>query len=75
MARFPKKQPNPKKEVSFGRDHMRATDSIAQIEARKALPGLRLTDKEKVDSGEYEWIDVIPKLGAKYKALRKIVKS
>lgn len=75
MARFPKKQPDPKKDKGFGKDHLRATDSISQIEARKALPGLRLSDKEKIDSGEYEWVDVVPPIGAKYKALRKIVKS
>lgn len=39
--------------------------------AIKSMDKLYLTDKEKLESGEYEWITVQPAFGKSYKVLRK----
>lgn len=36
-----------------------------------SLNKVYLTDKEKIESGEYSWVTVIPEFGKAYKALRK----
>lgn len=40
--------------------------------AMESLISLKEIEKERIDSGEYVWIDVEPKIGAKYSVLRHI---
>ena len=39
--------------------------------AIKSLTKVILSDKEKVKSGNYEWITITPKIGKSYKVLKK----
>jgi hypothetical protein len=39
--------------------------------AQNSLPDLKMTEKEKIESGEYEWITITPKVGKSYKVLKK----
>ena len=39
--------------------------------AENSLPELKLTEKEKLESGKYEWVTVTPKFGKPYRVLKK----
>ena len=53
------------------RDSIKTHPHLSRSIAKKAIEELKLTDKQKVESGLFEWIIVTPKYGTPYRALRK----
>jgi hypothetical protein len=58
-------------EIHSSRDSLKHNPNKNISDAQKSIKLLLITDKEKIDSGLYHWVDVIPKYGKPYKALKK----
>lgn len=58
-------------DTSVTRESVKNTSQLNRNEAKKELKKLAITEKEKIDSGEYEWVTIFPKYGASYKSLHK----
>lgn len=72
MARLiNKKLLNEKSDTSITRESVKNISQLNRNEAKKELKKLFVTEKEKIDSGEYEWVTIQPKYGASYKSLHK----
>jgi len=59
------------KHLNGSGENLKNTSKIIKSEAEKSLIKLRLTEQEKIDSGEYEWIIITPKFGKPFRKLQK----
>ena len=58
-------------EIHSSRDSLKHNPNVNREIARKSVQKLLLTDKEKIDSGKYEWVIITPQYGKPYKSLKK----
>lgn len=62
-----------KREINVDRKSIKSNPQELINKAKESLEKLNLSEKEKIKSGEYEWVIVQPKIGKPYKALKKKV--
>ena len=62
-----------KREMNIDRMSIRSNPQELIETGKESLKNLKLTEKEKIESGEYEWVMIQPKFGKPYKALKKKV--
>lgn len=61
----------PKDDINILRDSIKSNPNSNRVLALKSIPNLLLTDKEKIDSGDYEWVTFQPQYGNPCKVLRR----
>lgn len=62
-----------RREMKIDRRSIRSNPQELIESGKESLKNLKLTEKEKIESGEYEWVMIQPKIGKPYKALKKKV--
>lgn len=58
------------KESSGNNDSLKFIPTQDRLKAVKSIKDLHKSEKEKLNSGKYQWVTIIPLVGKPYKTLR-----
>lgn len=60
-----------KEELNLNFNAITTNTKLNVDNAHRILANVKLTEKEKISSGNYEWVTVQPKVGGSYKTLKR----